>query len=563
MPNSCKENSKISGARAVIDALYENKVSKIFGYPGGAVLNLYDELYKFEKEMTHIRTAHEQNAVHAADGFARSTGKIGAVIVTSGPGASNAITGIATAYMDSVPMIIISGQVARAQLGKDSFQELDITGITMSITKANIKVKDIKKVKKSIYEAIEIATSGRMGPVLVDIPSNIFNSDIYKAEFEEFISSRNSPISSIEKIEIDKVMKLIDESKRPIFLAGGGIIKANLSKEFRKLVEVTKIPVATTLMGLGAVNSNSDTFLGMCGMHGSVTANKALINADLVISIGSRFSDRTIGSGSGLNENQRIIHIDSDKSEINKNIDSYLDISGELKEIIIQITSRMNPAKERYSSYTASLREKYEVELDRTKNPIDPFIKVINKEHEDAFVITDVGQHQMWTAQSFKFKSPRQFVTSGGLGTMGFGIGAAIGTQIGNSDKESLLFVGDGGFRMSLHESVTIKEQDLNVKIIMIRNNTLGMVRQWQSLFKDRRHSSTDIANSIDYKMLVNSFGIKHYEINTIDDLKKALAEDKEENNRQSFYEIKISSDEYVMPMIPPGKGLKELIEEA
>lgn len=367
MPNAFKINHKISGARAVVDALHENNISKVFGYPGGAVLNLYDELYKFDKDITHIRTAHEQNAVHAADGFARSTGKIGAVIVTSGPGASNTITGIATAYMDSVPMIIISGQVAREQLGKDSFQELDITGITMSITKANIKVKDIRKVKKHIYEAIEIATTGRMGPVLVDIPSNIFNCEIEECEFEKFIAISNSKTMEIDEAEIDKVMRLMDESKRPIFLAGGGIIKANLSNEFRKLVEATKIPVASTLMGLGAVDSNSNTFLGMCGMHGSVTANKALLDSDLVISIGSRFSDRTIGNGSGLNENQRIIHIDSDKSEINKNIESYLDVSGGLKEIINQICSRMNPAKERYSSYTSLLREKYEVEKKRFK----------------------------------------------------------------------------------------------------------------------------------------------------------------------------------------------------
>ncbi|MGB3366802.1 MAG: biosynthetic-type acetolactate synthase large subunit [Acidaminobacteraceae bacterium] len=563
MSSIAKTSYKISGARAAIDALYENNVTKVFGYPGGAVLNLYDELYKFDKDMTHIRTAHEQNAVHAADGFARSTGQIGAVIVTSGPGASNTITGIATAYMDSVPMIIISGQVAREQLGKDSFQELDITGITMSITKANIKVKDIKMVKKSIYEAIEIALTGRMGPVLVDIPSNIFNSEIDESEFEKFISNISLDSIAIDESEIDKVMRLIDESKRPIFLAGGGIIKANLSEEFRKLAQATMIPVATTLMGLGSVDSNSKTFIGMCGMHGSVTANKALLNADLVISIGSRFSDRTIGNGSGLNDNQRIIHIDSDKSEINKNIESYLDVSGELKNIVNQIASRMNPTKERYSSHTAPLREKYEIEKKASKNPIDPFIKVINKEYEDAFIITDVGQHQMWTAQSYKFKKPRQFVTSGGLGTMGFGIGAAIGTQIGNSGSQSILFIGDGGFRMSFNEAVTIKERDLNIKIFMIRNNTLGMVRQWQSLFKDRRFSSTDIADSIDYKMLINSFGVKHYEINTVEDLEKALEEDKSENNRQSFYEIKISSDEYVMPMIPPGKGLKELIEKA
>lgn len=543
-----------TGADIVLKTLKKAEVDIIFGYPGGAVIPLYDALYKIDG-ITHYRTAHEQGAVHAADAYARTTGKVGVCIATSGPGATNTITGIATAFMDSVPLVVITGQVPSSLLGKDSFQEIDITGITFQITKHNCLVRDVKDIEKTIIEAMYIAKSGRPGPVLVDIPKdillkNINYLNISKKDFREF--------ENVSKEELELVIDKIQNSKRPIIYAGGGVILGEAS-EFLKLLAVKcDIPVVNTLMGLGCFPRDHELSLGLVGMHGFPEANLAIANSDLILAIGARFSDRVTGKIETFSAKSTVIHIDVDRTEISKNIKADISILGNLKNTLVKL--------ERALDYKRNT--KWKTEIEKFKNPLiiskekNDFIaeniyKTINKYFDSNTVVsTDVGQHQMWTAQYWNFKKPRTFMTSGGLGTMGYGMGAAIGVSV--TKRESLLITGDGSFRMNCNELVTIAAYNLPITIILMNNNALGMVRQWQNMFQDKRYSETCVGDEVDYIKLVEAYDIKGVKVNSLEELNKVLKN--RNKDKALLIECKINKDENVLPIVPPGKSISNFI---
>ena len=550
---------RLSGAQILLECLKEQDANIIFGYPGGAVIPLYDALYDELDYFTHIRTAHEQAAVHAADGYARSTGKVGVCIVTSGPGATNAITGIATAYMDSVPMVVFTGQVPRNLLGRDSFQEIDIMGITLSITKHSCIVKDEKNLADTIRAAFEIARSGRPGPVLIDIPKDVFLSE---AEYVK-MKKENKEQEAMAVIEVEKMQEaaeMIQCAKRPIIYAGGGIKTANASMTVCKFAQMGDIPVANTLMGLGTIPRDHKLSLGMVGMHGHRETNLAVTNSDLVIAIGARFSDRVIGKADMFAPKAKIIHIDIDETEINKNKVVDLSLVGDMNIILKDLISYMDP-KDRKTWHNEIENFKYipKVEMGFTHNAV---LQCLNEVlEEDTIVATDVGQHQMWTAQQWKFKEPRTLITSGGLGTMGFGLGAAIGSQMGNLDKRVLLVTGDGSFRMSCNELATISKYKLPIVIVIMNNHTLGMVRQWQRLFSNGRYSETDIDDEVNYVKLAESYGIEGYKATGMEELKNVLQTAKL-RRRSMLIDCIIGKEEGVFPIVPPGKSIHELVLE-
>ena len=522
----------INGARMLLECLHKVGVTDMFGYPGGAVIPIYDEIYSFDK-IKHYFARHEQGAVHAADGYARVSGKVGVCLATSGPGATNLVTGIMTAHMDSIPLLAITGQVRSNLLGRDAFQETDIVGITVPITKGNYLVQNIKDIPRIIKEAYFIASTGRPGPVLVDIPNDIQQQEISYDEFNKLFDKEiqlegYDPTYVGHPVQIKRALSLIKKAKKPLIIAGAGVIKSQASKELFELANKMDMPVTTTLLGLGAFPENHDLSLGMLGMHGTVPANYATDEADLVIAAGIRFDDRIAGNPSKFCERAKIIHIDIDPAEIDKNKKADVPIVGDLKNVLSEINKELEPQD--HKEWTDKVKEwKKEYPLahrDVGKDKLLPqeVLKAINDILDgDTIVVTDVGQHQMWAAQYMTYKNANSIVTSGGAGTMGFGVPAAIGAQVGARDKKVVLIVGDGGFQMTLEEIMMIRQYNLPVKVVIINNSFLGMVRQWQELFKDRRYSFVDLECNPDFVKIADAYGIKSERLKTKADLENKL----------------------------------------
>lgn len=555
---------KISGAKIVVETLIEQGCNTVFGYPGGQVINLFDELYLCRDRIKHILTAHEQGASHAADGYARATGKVGVVIATSGPGATNLVTGIATAYLDSVPMVAITGNVPCSLIGRDSFQEVDIVGVTMPVTKHNFIVKDVKELADTLRMAFKIAKSGRPGPVLVDIPKDVQTALCeYTPEAQPVIPY---PLSLASQDKLQKAAEIISTSERPYIYFGGGIISGKASEEIIALADKIDAPMGCSLMGLSAVPSDNPHFLGMQGMHGHYASSIAEDEADLVIALGARFSDRATGDKNRFAKNFHIIHIDIDSAELDKNIPSTLSIKGDIKDAVARLTEIV--AEKKNDSWSARIEElraeeKQRVESAKSGRELDPFaiVDIVSEYEDNANIVTDVGQHQMWTAQRYPLKKPRTFLTSGGLGTMGFGMGAAIGAAEATG-RRSILFTGDGSFGMNLNELATSVSQGTPLTVVIMNNGVLGMVRQWQTLFFDKHYSNTTLdARQTDFVKLAEAFGAKGARVFTKDELRKAVQESFAYNGT-FVIDCAVDCDEFVLPMLPPGGSIDDIITE-
>ena len=558
----------IKGARILLECLSRLGINEIFGYPGGAVIPIYDELYSF-KEIKHYFARHEQGAVHEADGYARSTGKVGACLATSGPGATNLVTGIMTAHMDSIPLLVITGQVSSSLLGKDAFQESDIVGITVPITKNNYLVQDIKDLPRILKEAYYIASTGRPGPVLVDIPRDIQLQEIPYDEFNKIYENHFSlegynPVYEGHKGQIKTAIKMIKDSKKPLIIAGAGILKAYAYDELKEFVEKTNIPVAMTLLGLGSFPGNHDLALGMIGMHGTTYANYAANEADLIIAAGMRFDDRVTGNPQKFIPNAKIIHIDIDPAEIGKNKLIDVPIVGDLKNVLTDLNEKApKVSHDEWLKQIKKWKKDYSLIYRKTEDDIlipQEILAEINKITKgNVIVATDVGQHQMWAAQFLTFNNPYSILTSGGAGTMGFGLPAAIGAQVANPNKKVLAVVGDGGFQMTFQELMLIKEYKLPVKIFIINNSYLGMVRQWQELFHEKRYSSVDLSYNPDFIKIGEAYGIKSIQLKNKKDLKKNLKKILE-SDEAVLVECIVEKEENVYPMIPAGKDVSCIV---
>ncbi len=553
----------LNGSEIIAECLLEQGVDTVFGYPGGAVLNIYDALYKYSDKITHILSSHEQGAAHAADGYARTTGKCGVVIATSGPGATNLVTGIATAYMDSIPMVAITGNVTNDLLARDSFQEVDICGITLPITKHNFIVKDVKDLANVIRKAFKIAMSGRKGPVLIDIPKDVTGA---KCEYEKVQPEAivNELIS--EQSDFDIAADIIKNSKKPMIYMGGGVVSANAEKELLEFAEKIDCPVASSVMGLGGFPSSHKLFMGTIGMHGGYETGKATDNCDLIIAVGARFSDRVAGDRDKFGQNAAIIQLDIDKAEINKNVKIDCCVLGDLKDTLKRLSENVEATKhtewvDQVEEWGKNSSVTETPESDIYAHPYHIIESVRKLTSDDDIIVTDVGQHQMWVSQKYKFEKPRTWCTSGGLGTMGYGLGAAVGSAVANPDKRVVLFTGDGSFHMNLNELATVRSYNLPIVIVVLNNTVLGMVRQSQKLFYGRKFSQTDPHRKTDFAAVAEGFGIKgmviHNDDEAADVLAKAFA-----LNEPVVIDCKISPDENVLPMIPPGKTVDELITE-
>ncbi|MGN0688145.1 MAG: biosynthetic-type acetolactate synthase large subunit [Oscillospiraceae bacterium] len=554
---------KLNGSDIIVECLLEQGADTVFGYPGGAVLNIYDSLYKYSGKIRHIITSHEQGACHAADGYARSTGKTGVVIATSGPGATNLITGIATAYMDSVPLVAITGNVSRNLLGLDSFQEVDITGITMPITKHNFIVRNVEELADTIRLAFKIAGEGRKGPVLVDIPKDITAA---VTEYEKQPAVQCSSNCEPDENEIAKAAELIMQSERPYIYAGGGVIASGASDELKRLAELCDAPVSSSLMGQGAYDETDRRYIGMLGMHGTVRAAYALNRCDLFIGIGTRFSDRVTGDTSVFGKNAKMIHIDIDPAEFNKNIDVCTTVAGDVKSVLSAICSRISQRK--HPEWCAEILDadfNEPVQTGTEALPVTPqavITKLDELTNGEAIISTEVGQNQMWAAQYYNFRKPRHFVSSGGLGTMGFGLGASLGAKVGNPDKTVVNIAGDGSFAMNLNELITASAHGINIIQLVINNHVLGMVRQWQRLFYSKHFSQTTLDNRhIDYVKLGEAFGIKTFIIEKNEDIEPVLKAALDiSKSAPVMVEVRIDRDINVLPMIPAGKPVVDPI---
>ena len=554
-----KKAEKLLGSEIVVRCLEELGVEHVFSFPGGVVIPLFDAFYRMDHTITQIEPCHEQNGVHAADGYARVSGKVGVAITTSGPGATNAITGIANAYLDSVPLVVFTGQVAQSLLGKDSFQEIDIVSVTMQITKHSFQVRDVSMLAPSIYEAFNIASTGRPGPVVIDIPKDIFMTET------EYIplSDERKPVNYFPTPSRDALVRsaeFINRAERPMIYAGGGVLKSGASEELVAFAEKAGIPVANSLMGLGCIPRDNPLSLGFVGMHGSQECNLAVINCDTLIAIGARFSDRVTGNINEFMRDNKIIHIDIDPTEFEKNIQVNVHIQANIKDVLPALSKLVEEKK--HPEWYKQIAEWPLPE--RPKDEYNPknMLEHINQVFEDAYVVTEVGQHQMWVGQYWKFKFPGQYVTSGGLGTMGFGLGAAVGVQLAKPDKDVILVAGDGSFRMNCQELITVKRYNLPIKIFLFDNQTLGMVRQWQKLFNEKRYAQTDLdQGTTDYLKLAAASGIKGFEVNTLEELDDALEKIKE-MKEPVLVHCNISKEEGVYPMVPAGKPIDEIYYE-
>jgi len=547
---------QLTGADIIIECLKEQGVDTVFGYPGGTALNLYDALYKHSDEITHYLTSHEQGASHAADGYARATGKVGVCFATSGPGATNLVTGIATAYMDSIPIVAITCNVAVNALGKDTFQEIDITGVT----KHNFIVKDIKDLADTMRKAFNIAEGGRPGPVLVDITKDV-TAAVYEYEKKEPLPLKRD--GEINEAAVVSAVELIKDAKKPFILVGGGAIVSDASDEIKEFVEKMNAPICETLMGKGSFDSNNPLYTGMIGMHGSKASNLGVSRCDLLVVIGARFSDRVTGNTKTFAKNAKIIHIDIDAAEIDKNIEADASIIGDAKEVLKKI-NKILPQQDhsQWNEEIDEIKKKFPLPIitDRLNGPL-----IIRKLHEvtngDAIITTDVGQHQMWAAQYYNFTKPRKFITSGGLGTMGYGLGAAIGAKVGKPDNVVVNVAGDGCFRMNMNELATATRYNIPVIELVINNHVLGMVRQWQTLFYDKRYSNTTLEDKTDFVKVSEGLGARAYRVTTIEEFEKALRE-AIELNEPTMIECIIGNDDKVYPMVSPGGNIEDAFDE-
>lgn len=561
--------AKITGAQMIIKCLKEEGVEVIFGYPGGKVIPLYDAL--FDSDIRHILVRHEQGAAHAADGYARVTGKTGVCVATSGPGATNLVTGIANAHMDSIPIVAITGQVGTAQIGTDAFQEADITGIAAPVTKHNYLVKDVKELPRVIKEAFRIASTGRPGPVLIDIPVDI-TTDLIDENFKVDISLPGyKPTLKGNLKQVRMAAKKIAESRKPVIFAGGGVISSGASDILRKFVKIAKIPVITSLLGMGSFPENNELSLSMAGMHGTKYANLAFTEADLIIAVGVRFDDRVTGKLSEFAPEADIIHIDIDPAEIGKNVKVLIPVVGDAKIVLTDLENEYRkyiekkgiPDRKEWLSRIKKLKEDYPLKYDRSSNKVKPAY-VVEKIYEltkgDAIICTEVGQNQMWAAQFYKFTKPRTLVSSGGLGTMGFGLPAAIGAKIGRPDKTVIDIAGDGSIQMVSQELSTAVTNKINIKIMLLNNGYLGMVRQWQEFFFKKRYSQTCIYNCVDFVKLVEAYGGVGFRVKKKEEVEGAIKKALEINNLV-LVDFWIDREENVYPMVAPGSPISEMLE--
>lgn len=551
---------KMNGSQILIQALIDQGVDTVFGYPGGSVLNIYDALYERSDDIRHIVTSHEQGAAHAADGYARSTGKTGVCLATSGPGATNLVTGIATAYMDSIPIVAITGNVSNDLLGRDSFQEVNIAGITMPITKHNFIVQNVEDLASVVRKAFVIANSGRKGPVLIDIPKDVTAA---VSEYVKLPRYRIRKLPKVDDAKFEEALEAIRQAKRPMIYAGGGVISSNAERELLKFSKHMDIPVCCSMMGLSAVPYDYDLYFGMIGMHGTPVSNYATLHTDLIIAIGARFSDRVAGNRKEFGRDAKIIHFDIDASEISKNVETDISIVGDARYILKKMIARMPETKHKeWTDTLKSFKDKKDLPQPRQDEKVDPrdlALTLHNIVGEDAIIATDVGQHQMIMAQYYQFSRPRSFISSCGLGTMGYGMGAAIGAKVANPNRPVILVTGDGSFHMNMNEMATAVSEQLPIVILIFNNSVLGMVRQWQTLFYDHRYSNTSIERKTDYVKLAEAFGGKGLRIKNHQDIepvmKEALA-----SKVPCIVDCWIDKDDCVYPIIPPGKSGKDII---
>ena len=550
---------KLTGAEIVVACLKEQEVDTVFGYPGGTILNVYDALYKHSDEIRHILTSHEQGAAHAADGYARATGKVGVCLATSGPGATNLVTGIATASMDSVPMVAITCNVNLPLLGKDSFQEVDIAGVTMPITKHGYIVKDVSILADTIRKAFAIARSGRPGPVLVDI-----TKDVTAAQFEYQEKKPEAlPVKKkYEEEDIEKAVALMKEAKKPYIYVGGGAVISGAYQEVRKLSGLLDAPVCDTLMAKGVMDGHSDYYTGMIGMHGTKTSNFGVSECDLLVALGARFSDRVVGNASAFAKNAKVLHIDIDAAEINKNIHSDAFVVGDLKEVLTEINEKL-PEQEHpeWIAHIKELKEKYPLSYDHSVLSCPYIMEEIDKATEGkAIITTDVGQHQMWAAQYYKYSEPRTFLSSGGLGTMGYGLGACIGAKCGRPEKICINIGGDGCFRMNMNELATASRYQIPIIQVVINNHVLGMVRQWQTLFYEKRYSQTVLDDGVDFCMVAKGLGCEAFRVTTKEEFDEAIRK-AIELKKPVVLDCMIGEDDKVFPMVPAGAPISEAFD--
>ena len=546
---------KLNGSQIVLEVLKEQGVDTIFGYPGGTILNIFDELYKYGDTFKHILTAHEQGASHAADGYARATGKVGVCFATSGPGATNLVTGIATAYMDSVPVVAITCNYATSGLGRDSFQEVDICGITMPITKHNFQIKSVEELADTIRRAFSIAQSGRKGPVLIDIPKDITSAE---CEYTPMPKVEVEKAKEPKKSAVERAVELIRNAKKPLIYVGGGAILSNVGEDLVTFAEKIDAPVASSLMGLGAFPYDNPLHLGLIGMHGHYECNKAAHDCDVLITCGARFSDRVAGNRKKFAPNAEILHIDIDSAEMDKNIVSNYHLRGDLAEVLPIEQLDHSEWRKEIETFRRPFKQ---LQIGDYVNPQTLIEKIDAATPDDTIVVTDVGQHQLWAAQFYKFKHSRTLLTSGGLGTMGYSMGAAMGGQMGCPDKTVVMFAGDGGFHMNLSELATMCSYNIPVKMFIMNNTVLGMVRQWQKLFYENRFADTDPHRATDFVKVAEGFGVKALRISTNDDIDAVLKETLEYNG-PVLVDCRISPDSNVLPMIPPGGAHTDIIEK-
>ena len=556
---------QLNGSEIVVECLKEQGVDTVFGYPGGAILNIYDALYKHSDEIRHILTSHEQGAAHAADGYARATGKVGVCMATSGPGATNLVTGIATAYMDSVPMVAITANVTLPMLGKDSFQEVDIAGVTMPITKHGYIVKNVDALAPTLRKAFEIARSGRPGPVLVDITKDVTAAVCeYTPEKPRVKKSEVSGKGNFTWTEeqLDIVAGYIKESRKPFIYLGGGTVISDACEEAARFAELIDAPVCDTLMGKGGFNGRSSRYTGMIGMHGTKASNLGVSQCDLLIALGARFSDRVIGNPKKFAENAKIVHIDIDAAEINKNIRVDMGIVGNLKEVLAQLNKRLEKqAHSDWMNEIAALKEKYPLKYDDSRLSCPYVIETIDKvTNGEALITTDVGQHQMWAAQYYRYTKPRTFLSSGGLGTMGYGLGACIGAQVGQPDKVCINIAGDGCFRMNMNELATASRYNIPLINVIINNRVLGMVRQWQTLFYGKRYSQTVLDDKVDFCKVAEALGCTAIRVTTREEVQPAI-EKAIALKSPVVIECMIPEDDKVFPMVPAGAPIAEVFD--